>query len=217
MRLDYTLKNAEDRRKLVEQIIKDTPPNQLTENYLEILSDYMVSPLTKTEKQRKDILTTNRLFTINKRETSYQELSDKLENGEDGLYNLSIEDDKNVLLTPKINISPKDRAEIPDLDDLKTAIENVKNQASRATGKRKFLLKKQLIEMCQEQYTIKNDMKQPIYITNAVKTFARADFAETITIDEETQLPKSNGICSFFNPKHLSSLLCNYSALKQES
>ena len=36
-KLDYSLKAADDRKKLVEQIIAETPPNQLTDNYIEIL------------------------------------------------------------------------------------------------------------------------------------------------------------------------------------
>ena len=40
------------------------------------------------------------MVTVNKRETSYQGLVSKFENGEDGIYNLII-NDKNVLLTPK--------------------------------------------------------------------------------------------------------------------
>ena len=216
IKLDYTLKNAEDRKNLVEEIVRQTPPNQLTEKYIEILSNYIVLAMDKEEKQKKEILTSNRMITINKREVSYQGLVNKFENGEDGLYNITIDNDKNVLLTPKIHISPKDKAEMPALAELDVAIENVKNQAARATGKRKYALKKQLIEMCQEQYTIKNTIKQPIFISNAVKSFAHADFDEEITFDKNG-MPVSNGLCSFFNPKHISALLCNYSMLKEES
>ena len=216
MKLDYTIKDAEARKKLVEEIVRQTPVNQLTDRYIEILSNYIIFAMDKDEKKKKEIITDNRLITINKRETSYQGLVSKFENGEDGLYNITIENDKNVLLTPKISISPKDIAEMPDLRDLSEAIENIHEQATKATGRKKYSLKKQLIEMYQEQYTIKNTIKQPMYASNAVKSFARADFSETITFDENG-MPVSNGICSFFNPKHLSALLCNYSLLKQES
>ena len=216
IKLDYTIKNAEERKNLVAEIVKQTPPNQLTDKYLEKLSDYIVLAMDKDEKKKREIMTENRMITINKRETSYQGLVSKFENGEDGLWNITIENDKNVLLTPKISISPKDVAEIPALADLTEAIENVKGQVSRASGKRKYNLKKQLIEMCQEQYTIKNTVKQPMFTSNAVKSFAHSDFSENITFNDNG-IPVSDGICSFFNPKHLSALLCNYSALKQES
>ena len=215
-KLDYSLKSAEERKNLVEEIIKQIPPNQLSEKYIEVLSDYIIFAMDKDEKKKKEILTDNRMVTINKRETSYQGLVNKFENGEDGLYNIIIDNDKNVLLTPKISISPKDVAEIPALAELKDAIEVVKAQEKKATGKTKYKLKKTLIEMYQEQYTIKNTVKQPIFSTNAVKSFIHSNFDETITIDENG-LPQSNGICSFFNPKHISALLCNYSALKGES
>jgi hypothetical protein len=216
IKLDYSLKTPEERKALVEEIIKQTPPNQLTERYMEILSNYIIFAMDKQEKKEKNILTDNRMITINKRETSYQNLVSKFENGEDGLYNITIDNDKNVLLTPKIAITPKDIAEIPALKDLNEAIESVRDQATRATGKRKYLLKKHLIEMCQEQYTIKNNVKQPVFSSNAVKSFSRADLQETITLDENN-MPVSDGLCSFFNPKHISALLCNYSALKGET
>ena len=216
-KLDYSLKSIEERKSLVAEIIRNTPSDQLNDKYLEILSNYIIAAtMDKDEKKKKEIITDNRLITINKREVSYQGLVSKFENGEDGFYNITIENDKNVLLTPKISITPKDVAEVPDLQELKEAIEIVKKQEKKATGKNKYKLKKSLIEMYQEQYTLKNSVKQPMFISNTVKSFARAKFDEHITIDENG-MPVSDCLCSFFNPKHLSALLCNYSALKQES
>lgn len=85
IKLDYTIKSPEERKKLVEEIVKNTPPNQLTEKYIEILSNYMIFAMDKNEKKKKEIITDNRMITINKRETSYQTLVSKFENGEDGL------------------------------------------------------------------------------------------------------------------------------------
>ena len=215
-KLDYTLKTAEERKKLVEQIIAETPPSQLTDNYIEILSNYIIFAMDKNEKKKKEIITDNRMITINKRETSYQGLVSKFENGEDGLYNITMDNDKNVLLTPKISISPKDIAEIPALKDLKDAIEVIKEQEKKATGKRKYKLKKWLIEMYQEQYTIKNDVKQTIYTSGAARSFAHSEFPDDIYIDE-SGMPVNRGLVSFFDPKHISALLCTYSALKEES
>jgi len=215
-KLDYSIKDAETRKQIVEEIITQIPPNQLTEKYIEILSNYIVLAMDKEEKKKKEIITDNRLITINKRETSYQGLAMKFENGEDGIYNIAIDNDKNVLLTPKVSITPKDVAEMPALSDLKCAIDTVKQQEKNAKGKNKYKLKKQLIEMYQEQYTIKNDIRQPMAFSNTIKSFARADFNEEIIINENG-LPESKGLCSLFNPKHISVLLCNYSMLKQES
>jgi hypothetical protein len=52
---------------------------------MEILADYIGSAMTPEEKKEKIILTDNRMVTVNKRETSFQSLVDKFENGEDGL------------------------------------------------------------------------------------------------------------------------------------
>ena len=214
-KLDYTLHSPEERSDFVENLLKDLPPEKLTNQYIEILSDYIIFAMDKKERKEKNILTENRMITVNKRETSYQGLVSKFENGEDGLYNL-FNEDKNVILTPKVSITKQDIEEIKPLRDLREAIEIVKEQEKKASGKRKFLLKKQIIEMCQNQYTIKGDFKQPMYGSNTIKSFTKADLHDDIVIDAAGE-PHNRGFISFFNPKHISALLCNYSALKEDS
>lgn len=223
LKLNYSLESAEERQKFVTELIPQLPAAQReSKKYLKILSDYIVSAMTPEEKKNKTILTDNRLITINKRETSYQGLTESFENGEDGLYNLII-DDKNARLTHKVSITEEDLAEIPPLRDLKASIAAVEKMEKAATGKRKFLLKKQLIEMRQEQYTIKNAYKQASSISNfsgnaannLVKGFSKMTLIDDITIDECGN-PANNCIISFFNPNHVSALLCNYSSLKED-
>lgn len=215
-KLDYSLKTAQERSEHVKTMIAEMTKEQLNnKKYIEILSDYIVSAMTPEEKKSKTILTDNRMVTINKRETSYQGLVSKFENGEDGLWNLII-DDKNVLLTHKIGITEKDVKEIEPLKDLKESIAAVEEMVKQATGKRKFKLKKQLIEMHQEQYTIKGMYKQQMTTPNLVKSVTKTDLSENITINEEGE-PVSDGILSFFNHNHMSALLCNYSALKEDA
>ena len=104
-KLDYTLESPVERRQLVEQILQENPnPNA---RYLEILADYMILCMEKKEKREKKILTENRMITVNKRETSFEGLTSKLENGEDGIYNL-IANDKNIIFSPAVCISEKD-------------------------------------------------------------------------------------------------------------
>lgn len=215
IKLDYNLQSPLERVQLVKQIISNTSPDKLTNKYIEILTDYIVLAMSKEERKQKNILTENRMITVNKRETSFQGLVSKFENGEDGIYNL-ITNDKNVILTPKVSITKKDIEEIPALKDLRDAIEVVEKQEKQATGKKKFLLKKQLIEMRQDQYSIKSCYKQPIYSSNTIKSFIKANLDENITFDADGE-PVSDGPISFFNPKHISALLCNYALLKEEA
>lgn len=81
IKLDYTLQSPEERIQLVKQVIDEA--TFITDKYLEILSDYIIFAMDKEEKKKKEILTENRLITVNKRECSLQELTDKFENGED--------------------------------------------------------------------------------------------------------------------------------------
>lgn len=214
-KLDYTIQSPQDRSEYTQSIIDESAPEQLTSKYLDILSDYIIFAMDKKERKERKILTENRMVTVNKRETSYQGLVSKFENGEDGVYNL-ITENKNVLLTPKISITQKDIDEIPPLKDLREAIEILEKQEKAATGKKKFLLKKQIIEMRQDQYTIKDNYKTPIRSNSTVKSFSKADLSDHITFDADGE-PYNSGLVSFFNPTHLSALLCNYSLLKEEA
>ena len=97
--------------------------------------------LPKEERKSKKYLTDNRLITINKRETSFEGLVEKFENGEDGIYNLMTHD-KNILLTTKAEITEEDIESVPGLKELREAILLVEQEVKAATGRRKFLLKK---------------------------------------------------------------------------
>ena len=216
-KLDYSLKTAEERAQFVEDLMPTLTKDQLkSKKYMEILADYIVSAMTPEEKKEKLILTDNRMITVNKRETSFQNLVDKFENGEDGLWNLMLEDgDKNILLTQKKEITNKDLEEIQALKDLKEAIKVVEGMEKAATGKKRYKLKKWLIEMHQEQYIIKDSYKPSMPSAATVKNLTKTSLEENITFDEN-QEPVSDCIVSFFKPEHICALLCNYSALKED-
>ena len=104
LKLDYKLKTCEERAELVNRIVEQTPKTQLTNRYLEILGDYIMGGLSKEEKKERTYLTSNRRITIDRRETSFEGLAEKFENGEDGIYNL-ITNDKNILFSSKAVIT----------------------------------------------------------------------------------------------------------------
>lgn len=213
IKLDYTLKTPIERRELVNNIIQQAAPDQLTPKYLEILSNYILDAIPKEEKHQNFITTKNRQATINKREVSYENLVNKLENGEDGVYNL-ISTDKNQYLEPKIEICAEDLATIPGLPELRAEIQKIEQQAATASGKKKYLLKKQLIEMRQQQYLLKEAFNPPVR-----KRQANPSGSCKIVLDEEIHFdaqgePVSNALVSFFNPTHISAILCQYENLK---
>lgn len=211
--LNYSLKTPEERRDLVDQIIKQASPSQLTNKYLEILSDYIIDALPKEEKKEKYITTNNRQVTIDKRETSFEELVSKFENGEDGIYNL-INGDRNMYLEPKIEITEEDIAEVPGLRELREQIDKIEAAAGRAHGKKKYLLKKQAIEMRQQQYLLKDMWYQPVRSHSASHTdTTRISLDEEVYFDENGD-PTSDALVTFFKPNHISAILCNYEMLK---
>lgn len=214
IKMDYSLETPEERNEKVKEIIAATNPEKLTPRYLEKLADYIIFAMNKQEKRNKKILTDNRMVTVNKNETSFEGLVGKLENGEDGIYNM-ITNDKNIIRSPKVSITEQDLIDIPALRELKAAIDIVEKQCKKATGKKAYLLKKQLIDMRKDQYAIKNSVKQPMYCTNLVKSMPKFDLTEKITIDETGNIV-STGIINFFNEDHISILLCNYSKIKED-
>lgn len=156
------------------------------------------------------------MITINKREVSFQGLIEKLENGEDSIYSFMTGGDKNILLVPKIQITEEDVTTIPGLKELREDIKKIEEKQKKATGKQKYLLTKQLIELRQDQYVIKNAYKPPISMVKVTKGLNQIDLSQTISIDENGD-PVSNCLVSFFNPDHICCLLCNYSELKEAS
>ena len=217
LKLNYSIKDPEERVKLVNKIIEQTPSERLNNKYLEILANYIILAKTKNEKKQKyKINTDNEMVTVNKRETSFQGLVSKFENGEDGIYNMIINNDKNVFLTPKYEkITEQDLEQIPELKQLHQAIQTVEEQAKVATGRKKYLLKQQIIEMRRDQYIIKNSYHPVIYSLNLVKSFSNIDLSDYIEINEQGQLI-NKGLISLFNPTHISILLCNYSKIKED-
>ena len=209
IKMDYSLQTPQECKEKTEEILANTPRERLTPRYLEKLADYMLKDFKDT------VLTENKLVTVNRRETSFEGLAGKLENGEDGLYNL-IANDKNILFLPKKRISQEDLETIPGLLELYLAIQDVEEEFKNATGKRKYLLKRQIIAMRQDQYELRSAFKKPIYSRNTIKSIAKLDLRETVSIDADGT-PHSTGTLNLFTPAHVVALLCNYAALKMET
>jgi hypothetical protein len=130
---------------LVKKILEETP--NPSERYLEILADYLVLCMEKQEKKEKKLLTENRMTTVNKRETSYEGLVSQLENGEDGIYNLMGNNNKNIIFQPKITITKEDIETIPYLKQLRDAIEDWEKKLKKAEGREAYSIKKTIIEL----------------------------------------------------------------------
>ena len=210
--LDYTITDIQERNKKVHEIINNVASEKLTPYYLEQLTKYLTE--TPENKKERKVLTDNRMVTINKRETSYEGLVAKLENGEDGIYNFITDGDKNILLVPKIQITENDIETIPGLRELREEIKKIEIKQKIAKGKQKFLLTKQLIEMRQDQYILKSAYRPPITAIKMTKSVNQINLNEHITIDKNGD-PISDCLISFFNPQHVCGILCNYSKLKE--
>ena len=212
IKLDYTLESPEERKALVEQILEEQP--NPSASYLEILADYLVFCMEKEEKKEKKILTENRLTTVNKRETSYEGLVSKFENGEDGIYNI-LDDNKHTIFQPKIQITEKDLREIPELDQTTQSIKFWEDVLTRVSGRDAFIAKKALIDARKDQYIIKDAFRKPVRVSHLVHS------THYIPLDSEEWVDEQGNTCyegvSLMNPVICSIILCNYTKLKQDS
>ena len=169
--------------------------------------------MEKQEKKERRLLTENRMATINKRETSFEGLCASFENGEDSIYNL-VTNDKNVIFRPKVQITKKDLEEIPELQTVRDAIEFWEQKLKTATGRDAYIIKSTIIELRKDQYLIKAAFRKPIVSSNFMPSVSAIPLNEKVTIDEESGYVIPNGV-SLMNPKVVSAVLCNYSALKE--
>ena len=107
MKLNYEITDVRARQALVEEILRTR--ESWTAIELKQMADYILAADERIEK--REILTDNRLVTINRREISYQSLANKLDGGEDALHSL-IKNDKHMILSPHIQITEIGRAHV---------------------------------------------------------------------------------------------------------
>lgn len=211
MKLDYTIESPEERNELVKKILAETPDP--TPAYLEILANYLVFCMEKQEKKEKKIVTENRQKTISDHEFSFEGLVSQLENGEDGIYGL-INEDKQQIFKPKVSITKKDLEEIPELKQIKQAIEMWEKKSKTATGRDAYIIKQAIIELRKDQYEVKNSYRRPIRFTKISHTTFPNRLEESFTLnDENFVVPSGISLC---DPKICSYILCNYSRLKED-
>ena len=213
IKLDYSIESPEERNELVKKILEENPDPG--EKYLEILADYLVLCMEKQERKERKILTENRMMTVNKRETSFEGLVSQFENGEDGIYNLITENNKNIIFQPKITITKKDIEEIEPLRQLREAIHIWEVLSKTASGKAAYIIKSTLIELRKDQYVIKNAYRKPIVLTKIAHSKNALPLNEEITINKDGTII-AEGV-SLLNPEVCSAILCNYSKLKEDS
>lgn len=220
MNLDYTLKTSEERVAYVnEQLSLNL---EINDTYKQYIADYILfvndKHQTKNEhKAESPILTRNREVTVNKRQTSFDEMVDNLENGEDGIYAL-ITNDRNKIMDPKDTLTQKEIEASPELQRQIRIIDSLKKQFKNATGSARYSLKKQIIESWQQIYILRTSLRGEAIkgrTSNQLKNMAHMPLDEIITFNEKG-IPQSDCIISLFNPSHVSFLLCYYPQLKEE-
>lgn len=214
IKLDYTLDNPQDRNELVKTILEENP--DVTDAYLEILGDYLIRGIEKQERKEHKIkaLSENHAVTVQKRETSLEGLISKLENGEDGIYNL-ISDSKTTIFQPKVTITKKDLEEIPFLVQVREAIQWWEQKLKTAKGRDAYIIKKAIIDLRKDQYVIKNAYRKPMVCNKITRSTFPTKLEDDYSFNEDGYIiPEGISLC---DARVCSAILCNYSKLKQDA
>lgn len=207
----------EQRTDFVKNILKEVPRSEQKPSFLEYLSNYILDAQPKKERKERKIINDNRMVTIDKHETSFEGLAEKFEMNADGIYDLFTDNTNQYITCQKPKITAEMIAEVPGLSDTIEIIKSLEQQYSRASGKRKYLLKKSIIEFRRNQYLAIQSYYQPTH-ANAQRTRPNIDsptLNETYDIEGDSVI--TGGNLSLGNPRHVQSLLCNYSELKQDT
>lgn len=161
--LDNALKSYEERLAHIESEINRLGEANITNYMKKKIASYLIEA-TDLEP-RGEIITPNRMVTVNKRETSREGLVDKLEGGESALHSL-IRQDKNTILTPKVEITEEDIATIPTMAQLRAEIDKLEaylKDNPDLDAKKRGKTRQTIIELRKDQYVLKNAYKQPIF------------------------------------------------------
>lgn len=193
--LNYKITDLTERQKIVEEICEKYS-DRLTEANLEVLSNYILNALEKKERKERNILTDNRMATVNKRETSFEGIVSKLENGEDGIYSL-VREDKNMILSPAISITKQDLQNLPFLHQIKEAIAFFKGFTEK-----NYIIQSAIIDLSQTQYLVKSAYLKPLkFNIFSLSTPPEKDWSEWVNLGDE---------------KHVAALLKYYPKLKTD-
>lgn len=213
-KLDWTITSLEKRLECVNEVLAEIPsPNSA---YLELMGTYLVECMEKQERREHKILTENRLATINKRETSLEGLISQFENGEDGIYNLLVDSNKNTIFRPKVTITRQDIEEIPPLRQKRESILFWENQLKSATGHAALVIKQTIIELRKDQYLIKDCFRRPLKCTTITRTLGNINALPSNEWVNENDEVCYSGI-SLCDKRITEHILCNYQSLCAKS
>ncbi len=195
--MDYDLIEADDRNELIKEMLEDThffqeyyedyydpSINTASEDLavtkvLDAMATYILIAKDKEIKKEKELLHRGRMDTITKREKSMEGMAEMFVNGMDGMEKL-IRNDKNIIMKPKDTIKKSDCEEIPELAELVKAINKIKSMLDAGHWKDREAkkVKRLLIELRKDQYTLRGAYKKPIMFNKVVKGSAVFQYDE---------------------------------------
>lgn len=214
--LDFSISDQRGRVREVDSILSESP--RQTKSQLSALADYILKvsdPGTTQEERGAEypIVTDNRKLTIRRRELSAESMVVPGTTSEEVLSGLTADPSSSRLDCP--------RAYSPDVTDWRVrdnerAIESLNRQAERATGKRRFDLKKQVITKYQERRAIQDSILQATpSISRSVSSPAPPpSVKDRVVVEPGTLLPRGERGLTMCDEGCVRALLSNYGELR---
>ncbi len=212
MKLDYGIRDAQGRLECVRGALAED--GRLSPQALSYMADYLLfvqePGTTKAERsQEYPVVTRNREVTVSKRQVSYDELAER-----DGPA-LAVANDKGQIMDPRDPVTQRDIDEVPGMREKAELVEDLKRQASQARGRRRYLLKRQLISTCQEQYVLKAAWRGGARVLCGEPRTASFDLPpERVRVGEDGFPRPEPGSVSLMDPAVVSAVLSGYAGLR---
>ena len=214
-KLDFTLTTAEERIKYIQSLLSNPnvifSPAQLT-----YFADYILgNQEDKAAKKARSrgIITNNRRATVEKREISFQGYVDLCsEQNKDEIYNHMI-NDRNLILSPRLQITEADVREIPGMAALKDAIAATKVKLENPDSPNRGRLLIQLIQLRKDQYILKEAYRKPLRFQRVSKSFSVVDLPQELSIGQDHSVTLERGF-SLCDKSCVSIILQNYAHLR---
>lgn len=223
MRLDYSIKDVEGRKAVVERELAARPhPSQRELSYM---ADYLLfasdpKQTCREKAEEAPIVTKNRAVTVARRETSLEDTVSSLPNGEDGLYSMMV-DGSGMLLDHRLPISESDVDSIPGMRplwDLLASLRKQLDEVDERDGKARYALKRQVISTYKELYAIKSCHMGPSVSSRSVSVPCGQPgmaIGGDVWLAEDGSV-ETDAPVSIMRPEQVSTLLRHYAKLKRD-
>lgn len=199
VKLDKKIKTSKERLEYVQELLQQ---GTYTPKELDIMATYMLEASEREEKT-KEILTNNRIQTINKRETSWEEMQEFIHSNEMKKHETKVKP-----LTLKLSLTEEDFKN-PFIKQIEDEIQRLKQVIKNAPDAKCVpMIKSILIDLKKTQYMIKgvkSNSRKLLFQKGQINYYQPTGYLSNGEYNDSTFY--------FHKPKHIAALIKYYDKL----